>query len=276
MNYIWAGMILAGMVYGILTGNIDAVSDAVLRSSKEAVTLCITMLGVMGLWMGLMEIAKDAGLVRSISRRIQPLIRFLFPHIPEGHPANEHITMNFVANFLGLGWAATPAGLKAMESLAELEEERRAEAETERGTDAAQQMADAAQRADRYQMEDKSASAQKKEDRYARRTAAEQQAEPESVRDARKKVKTAAVQQAAGTKSRRRIRVAPRGVASNEMCTFLILNISSLQLIPVNVIAYRAQYGSVNPTAIVGPGIAATAVSTLVAVVFCKAMDRKR
>ena len=69
MNYIWAGMILIGMVYGILTGHIDAVSDAVLDSSKEAVTLCITMLGVMGLWMGLMEIAKDAGLVRSISRR---------------------------------------------------------------------------------------------------------------------------------------------------------------------------------------------------------------
>ncbi len=226
MNYIWAGMILIGMVYGILTGHIDAVSDAVLSSSKEAITLCITMLGVMGLWMGLMEIAKDAGLVRSISRRIRPLIRFLFPNIPEEHPANEHITMNFVANFLGLGWAATPAGLKAMESLAELEEERRV-AEIERGTDAAQRTAETAQ-------------------------------------------------QAAGAKRRRKVPAMPRGVASNEMCTFLILNISSLQLIPVNVIAYRAQYGSVNPTAIVGPGIAATMVSTLVAVAFCKAMDRKR
>lgn len=67
-----------------------------------------------------------------------------------------------------------------------------------------------------------------------------------------------------------------RGVASNEMCTFLILNISSLQLIPMNIIAYRSQYGSVNPTAIVGPGIVATAVSTLVAIVYCKMMDRKR
>ena len=70
--------------------------------------------------------------------------------------------------------------------------------------------------------------------------------------------------------------VRKRGIASNEMCTFLILNISSLQLIPVNVIAYRSQYGSVNPTAIVGPAIAATAVSTLVAVVFCKIIDGKR
>ena len=67
-----------------------------------------------------------------------------------------------------------------------------------------------------------------------------------------------------------------KGIASNEMCTFLIINISSLQLIPVNVIAYRSQYGSVNPAGIVGAGIAATAVSTLVAVVYCKVMDRKR
>ena len=228
VNYIWAGMILIGIVYGTLTGHIEAVSDAVLSSSREAVTLCVTMLGVMGFWMGLMEIAKDAGLVRSISGRIRPLIRFLFPRIPEEHPANEHITMNFVANFLGLGWAATPAGLKAMESLAKLEEERRAEAETERGTDTAQQMADAAQ-----------------------------------------------AKRAAGMRRRRKVPAVSRGVASNEMCTFLILNISSLQLIPVNVIAYRAQYGSVNPTAIVGPGIAATMVSTLVAVVFCKVTDRK-
>ena len=71
-------------------------------------------------------------------------------------------------------------------------------------------------------------------------------------------------------------RAMPRGVASNEMCTFLILNISSLQLIPVNVIAYRSQYGSVNPTAIVGPGILATMVSTVVGIVFCRVMDGKR
>ena len=70
--------------------------------------------------------------------------------------------------------------------------------------------------------------------------------------------------------------VRKRGIASNEMCTFLIINISSLQLIPVNVIAYRSQYGSVNPAAIVGPGIAATAVSTLAAVIYCKMMDGKR
>lgn len=200
MNYIWGAMVIIGIIYGILTGQVEMVSDAVLSSSKEAISLCITMLGVMALWTGLMEIAKDAGLVQSICRLIRPLLSFLFPDIPRDHPAREHISMNFVANFLGLGWAATPAGLRAMETLAQLEEERR----------------------------------------------------------------------------EKQIPVVPRGTASNEMCTFLILNISSLQLIPVNVIAYRSQYGSVNPTAIVGPAIVATAVSTGVAVIFCKVMNRKK
>ena len=126
---------------------------------------------------------------------MRPLIRFLFPRIPAGHKANEHITTNFIANFLGLGWAATPAGLRAMTELKNLEEERR---------------------------------------------------------------------------------TVPRGTASNEMCTFLIMNISSLQLIPVTVIAYRSQYGSVNPAAIVGSGIIATTISTLIAIIFCKLADRKR
>ena len=80
---------------------------------------------------------------------------------------------------------------------------------------------------------------------------------------------------AAGGRIKRDRGPVPRGTASNEMCTFLIINISSLQLIPVNIIAYRNQYGSVNPSAIVGPGILATFVSTLAAVVFCKIMDRK-
>lgn len=154
-----------------------------------------------------MEIASKSGVIELASKKMGPLLRFLFPGIPEGHPAKEHIAVNFISNFLGLGWAATPAGLKAMEELEKLEEERR-----------------------RYD---------------GKRTAGKRQA-------------------------------VPRGVASNEMCTFLILNISSLQLIPMNVIAYRSQYGSVNPTAIVGPAIAATAVSTAAAVVFCKVMDWKR
>lgn len=200
MNYLWAFMILIGIVYASVTGNLQGAADAALSSAQEAVQLSLTMCGVMALWVGLMEIAKDSGLIDKIKESIDPLLRFLFPSIPKNHPAKDPIAMNIIANFLGLGWAATPAGLKAMEQLAKLEEERR-------------------------------------------------EMQPEAM---------------------------PKGSASNEMCTFLILNISSLQLIPVNIIAYRSQYGSVNPTAIVGPGIAATAVSTVVAIIFCKIMDRKR
>ena len=213
LNYLWAGMILIAIFYGTMTGNLDQLTDAALNSAQEAVELCIVMMGVMSFWVGLMEIAQEAGMIRALARRMKPVLRFLFPALPKNHKACEHITTNIIANIMGLGWAATPAGLKAMEALAELEEERRnghVETAADRGRCKKGQCA------------------------------------------------------------------MPRDVASNEMCTFLVLNISSLQLIPVNVIAYRAQYGSVNPAAIVGPGILATAVSTAVAVVFCKMMDRKR
>lgn len=216
LNYLWAGMILGGIIFASFTGHLADVTNAALDSSKEAVTLCITMMGVMSFWMGIMEIASKSGLIKDASQKIRPLIRFLFPRIPSGHPAAEFITTNFIANVLGLGWAATPAGLKAMEELGKLEDERRRQ---ETGL---------------------------------------------SSLPGSKKWKPGS------------FRAMPKGIASNEMCTFLILNISSLQLIPVNVIAYRSQYGSVNPAAIVGPGIMATAVSTGVAIVFCKIMDRKK
>ena len=200
LNYLWAGMILVGIVFGAFNGRMQDITNAALDSSKEAVTLCITMIGVMAFWTGIMEIASKAGIIRMASRKMRPLVRFLFPGMPEGHKAEEHITTNFIANFLGLGWAATPAGLRAMEELGRLEDDRRAG------------------RA------------------------------PGPVRK--------------------------KGVAGNEMCTFLIINISSLQLIPMNVIAYRSQYGSPDPAAIIGAGILATLASTGAAVVFCRMMDR--
>ena len=202
LNYIWALMILVGVTIGVFTGNLEAISTAAIDSSKEAVTLALGMLGVIALWSGLMKIAESSGLLKVIERKLYPVIHFLFPRIPKGHEAQKYIATNMTANILGLGWAATPAGLKAMESLAELNKDE------------------------------------------CRRC---------------------------GINKRRDIHI-----ASTEMCTFLIINISSLQLIPVNIIAYRSQYGSVDPTAIVGPGIVATAVSTAVAVLFCKLMDRKR
>lgn len=200
LNVLWGGMIFAGMLFAAFSGKMDAVTNAALDSSREAVTLCITMMGVMSFWTGMMKIAEEAGVVQAAARRLRPILRFLFPNIPRGHSCEEPIMENMIANVLGLGWAATPAGLRAMKELEKLEEERRSK---------------------------------------------------QAVGPARKK-----------------------GIASDEMCTFLILNISSLQLIPVNIIAYRSQYGSVNPAAVVGPGILATAISTGAAVIFCKLIGK--
>lgn len=97
LNYLWAGMILVGILFASFTGRMPDITNAALDSSKEAITLCITMMGVMSFWVGLMEIASKAGIVKSASRRISPLIRFLFPNLPAGHPAREHITTNIIA-----------------------------------------------------------------------------------------------------------------------------------------------------------------------------------
>ena len=210
LNYIWGGMILIGIIYGSLTGHMAEVTNAALDSTREAVNLCITMIGVMALWMGLMEIAEKAGLIDKWTRAISPFVSFMFPDIPKEHTARKYISANIIANVLGLGWACTPAGLKAMEELAKLE--------AERGNP-----------------------------EYWQRKGGENSA--------------------GGGRKR---------TASREMCVFLILNISSLQLIPVDMIAYRQQYGSADPARIIMPAIAATAVSTLAAVVFCKMVGGKR
>ena len=207
LNHIWAAMLVFGFVYGIVAGNLPIITNSILEAAKEAVNLSITLLGIVAFWCGIMEIAQDAGLIDALSRRMRPIIHFLFPNIPEEHGALKAISVNFIANVLGLGWAATPAGLKAMEELAKLEEERR--------------------------KEEKDICIKKKSN------------------------------------------CMPLGIASNEMCTFLILNISSLQLIPVNIIAYRTQYGSASPASIVGFAMVATAASTGAAIVFCKLIGGK-
>lgn len=183
LHLLWAGMILIGIVYGCLTGTAEALGNQALEAAKEAVSLAISMAGAMALWSGLMEVASACGILEQMVRLLRRPIRFLFPGVPAGHPAEEAIATNLVANILGLGWAATPAGLRAMRHLREL------------------------------QGEDSDA-------------------------------------------------------ASTDMCTFLIINISSLQLIPVNIIAYRSQYGSVDPAAIIGFSIVTTACSTIVAILY--------
>lgn len=225
LNYLWAAMILIGIVYALLTGNISAITDAALDSAGEGISLCITMAGVMALWMGLMEIGQEAGLVQSMTRGLMPFLKYLFPRIPKEHKSLEYIATNMVANILGLGWACTPAGLKAMEELARLEQERGNPEYCEGGD-------------------------------FVRQSEAESQ-------------------------SGKGARIGRSGLAwersaSDEMCTFLIINISSIQLIPVNIIAYRSQYGSVNPAGIVAPAIVATVVSALSGVIYCMVKNRRK
>ena len=189
LNYLWGCMILIGVVYAALTGNIDSVTSGALDGAKDAVSLCITMLGVMAFWCGLMEIAEKSGLIDKCKCGVAPLISWLFPNVPRQSRAFSYISTNMISNFLGLGWAATPAGIRAMQELSELN--------------------------------------------------------------------------------------GHNSVASCDMCTFLVINISSIQLIPVNIIAYRSQYGSANPTSILFPSIIATTCSTFVAVIFCRCMMKR-
>lgn len=190
---------ISAVLYGACTGNLDHLTQELLSSAKEAVQLGISMAGVMAFWMGLMEIAGESGMIRAFEKAMSPVITFLFPEIPRNHRAREWISMNMIANLLGLGSAATPAGLEAMKELQKMNLEQ--------------------------------------------------------------------CEKLGETKRR-----APH-IASASMCTFLIINVSSLQLIPMNMIAYRAQYGSLQPAAITGPALLATAASTAAAVVFCKVMN---
>lgn len=120
LNYVWFGMLVAGFAIGIMNGRIDEVTSAVIEYSGKAIELSIGLLGVMCLWTGLMGIAEKSGLVRFISKIVRPVLHFLFPQVPERHPAMGAIVMNLVANFFGLGNAATPLGLKAMSELQKL------------------------------------------------------------------------------------------------------------------------------------------------------------
>ena len=188
LNKLWGGMILLAIVIAIFTGNIPALTNAAIDSAREAITLCITMLGIMSMWAGLMAVAEKAGIVGALSRRSKPLLRYLFPELGKNHPAHEPIATNFIANILGLGWAATPSGIKAMEEM--------------------------------------------QKSNYKRDTA---------------------------TKSMR---------------MFMVINMSSLQLVTISVVAYRAQFGSANPSAIIGPGLIVTMITTVIAIAFCKVVEK--
>ena len=120
LNYIWFGMMMIAVVIGTITGNIDAVTEAAINMAKTAVEIAIGLIGIMALWLGTMKIAEESGLIRIISRALRPITIRLFPDVPSDHPAIGCIVLNMAANILGLGNAATPLGLKAMEELQEL------------------------------------------------------------------------------------------------------------------------------------------------------------
>ena len=124
LNYIWFGMMFIAVVVGIFTGNIDAVTEAAIGMSKTAVEIAIGLIGIMALWLGTMKIAEESGLIRILSKALRPITIRLFPDVPEDHPAIGSIVLNMAANILGLGNAATPMGLKAMEELQELNPEK--------------------------------------------------------------------------------------------------------------------------------------------------------
>ena len=187
LNAIWGFFMIGGIVLGAFLGRMDAVPAAVIGGGRSALELAFTMAGVVSVWSGILKIAERGGMIDLLAERLTPMMDFLFPSVPREHPARKYIAANFAANFLGLAWAATPAGLMAMKELQKLNRQK--------------------------------------------------------------------------------------DTASAAMCMFLTVNMSSLQLVTVNILAYRAQYGSENPAEIVGAGIAATLLTTLVGIFAAKYME---
>lgn len=189
LNYVWGAMIIIGIIFSVFTGRVDQVTQSIISSSKEAVELVFTMLGIVATWTGIMKIAEKGGIIDDLSNKMRFVLKYLFPDIPKNHKANKYIATNIIANMLGLGWAATPSGIMAMKELQKLNRDK--------------------------------------------------------------------------------------DIASNSMCMFLIINTSSIQLISINIIAYRAKYGATDPTDIILPTLFATVVSTLVGIMYAKFKERR-
>lgn len=119
LNILWPIFIILSYVYAIFNGNVESINNAIFTSTSSTVELSMTLLGTMCLWSGLMNIVSHTSLIKKFTRILQPVIRFLFPEVKKESKINEHISMNMIANILGLGNAATPIGLKAMESMQE-------------------------------------------------------------------------------------------------------------------------------------------------------------
>lgn len=117
VNYIWVGMTVIGLVFALVNGTMNEVNEAIFNGAKEAVTLCIGLISILVFWLGMMRIAEESGLLAKLAKLFRPLIVRLFPEVPPNHPAMGYILSNMMANMFGLGNAATPLGIKAMEQL---------------------------------------------------------------------------------------------------------------------------------------------------------------
>lgn len=188
LNGIWGFFVIGGILTGAFLGRLDGVTQAVIGGGRSAMELAFTMAGVVAVWSGILKIAERGGMIDALAGKMTPIMDLLFPSVPRTHPARTYIAANFAANFLGLGWAATPAGLLAMKELQKLNREK-------------------------------------------------------------------------------------KGTASAAMCMFLTVNMTSLQLVTVNILAYRAQYGSRNPAEIIGAGIFATMITTIVGTAAAKFVE---
>ena len=123
MNYVWLFLIAIAVIVGALTGNIEEVTKSAMNMAGTAVQIALGLIGIMTLWLGMMKIAEEAGMIRLLAKALIPISKRLFPDVPPEHPAIGSMMLNISANWLGLGNAATPFGIKAMEQLQELNDQ---------------------------------------------------------------------------------------------------------------------------------------------------------
>ena len=187
LNYIWFGLMAVSLVVAAFNGTAEAVTKGAIDGATTAVQIAIGLIGVMTLWLGMMRIAEAAGLVTLLGRALRPVIRWMFPEVPAGHPAAGAIVLAIAANMLGLNNAATPLGIKAMEGMQELNVDKE--------------------------------------------------------------------------------------TATNPMVTFMAMTTASVQLVPSTMIGVLAAAGSINPTAIIAPGLVATFIGTVAAVITAKLLQ---
>lgn len=120
INWIWMGMLVSGFVFAAVNGNIDSVTKAAFDGAQTGVTVSFGLISILVFWLGMMRLAEEAGLLKKVAKLLSPVVRFLFPDVPKDHPAMGYILSNMSANLFGLGNAATPMGIKAMQELQKL------------------------------------------------------------------------------------------------------------------------------------------------------------